>query len=115
MVYDDVEEVRPGLYVNKNNRVVKPVVKNIHRSFCLKNIHWKNLLIGGNWSTLIIILCLLFAAYGYHSDTAECFELLEKPCEYASRVGCEDGFVPGEDVTAEYSKLVDDPEYNFSY
>jgi len=37
---------------------------------------------------LILVFVIVFMIWGYKHDTAQCFEVLEKPCDYAERIGC---------------------------
>lgn len=90
-MYESVEEIRKGLFINKNtNRVVHPILKNVRQPFSLTNINWKNFLLGGNWWNLIMVVLILFVVWSYHHDTADCRELIDNPCDYIKMFKCDD-------------------------
>lgn len=89
-MYDDVTEVRPGLYVNSRNKVVHPILKDISQPFSFGNINWKNLCTGGSYLNNLIILALLFTAWSYAHDTDECRNLMANHCAYCGTPQCND-------------------------
>ena len=52
-----------------------------------KKIIWKNLF-HIDWMTMLILATVLFSAYAYKHDTAECRKMIEHPCEYIDTQQC---------------------------
>lgn len=117
-MYEGVEEVRPGVFINRKGKVVKPIVKKFNEKLRLSdlkfnNIHWKNLLTGGNYLNLAIIICLLIAAGAYRNDTATCFDIVENPCEYIDQYDCFG--VNKENLLIGVQEVIKDDDYNYSW
>ena len=107
-MYESVEEVKENVYVKKKEYVkpdgsisykhivVYPIIKTVPGNLAWNNLHWKNLLTGGSWMNLVIIACLLISAWAYQHDTAECYELVNNPCDYVDEFGCQGKVYEGE-------------------
>lgn len=50
-------------------------------------IIYKNLL-KMDWLTLIMVIMIIFSAYAYNHDTAECRKLISDPCHYIDNQQC---------------------------
>jgi hypothetical protein len=87
-MYEGLEEIKPGLYVNKNNKVVYPVLKNVPGRLTWGNIHWKNAIVGSSWLNIAIIFFLFSSMFFYQHDTAACRELINHPCKYLNHFDC---------------------------
>ena len=61
--------------------------KTLSENYKEKTIIWKNLF-KMDWLSLSFIIIILFLAWAYSQDTEACYELLEKPCQYAEARGC---------------------------
>ena len=50
-------------------------------------IVWMNFLRTDKISMFFLIF-IMFMAWAYQHDTAQCYDIVEKPCNYAVRLGC---------------------------
>ena len=86
----DIEELKPGLYVQtiptkKGNeyKLVHPPLKDPKLGWKKDNIHWRNFIAGGRWFNLLaialVIAIIVFSGYAYKHDTAAAYEIREDP------------------------------------
>lgn len=65
-----------------------------YRDEITKKLIWKNIL-HVDWLMLIITICILFSAWAYAHDTAECRQLVSDPCKYINVSLCNMGLIDG--------------------
>ena len=102
-----IEELKPGLFIQTtatgNHRIVKPIKKRIDEPFNFKtNCNYKNLLIGGSWSSfftiLFIISIMMLVTFGYAYDTKQCREIISDPIGFCKDSNACDFISPSADV-----------------
>ena len=87
-----IEEVKPGLFVQKtvlgDYRVVRPIKKDVNKPFGWGNIHWQRFLIGSRSQILtvaIVVALICYMAAGYNKDISYCRDVMEHPQEFCLR------------------------------
>jgi hypothetical protein len=80
-----IEEVKPNFYVKQtwNGKYIRvyPIKKNLNEPLTLKNINWKNFLIGDK-TILFFFFIMIILLFAYKHDIEGLKEVYENPCKY---------------------------------
>ena len=80
---NQIEEIKPGLFVQPNNkgkyRQVFPIVKDVTKPFGKGNINWKNLF-RIDWQTIILIILIIFLLVTYLHDLNQMKNIFSNQC-----------------------------------
>lgn len=78
-----IEEVKPGLFVQSNNkgkyRQVYPITKDPSKPFGKGNINWKNIF-RIDWNLIILIVLIIILVLSYKHDLNEFNKVISNPC-----------------------------------
>ena len=85
-------KLRDGVFMRERNRkftIFYPIKKDPDKSYSFDNIHWFNLITGGSWNKLIMLIFLvcaiLIVSFAYQSDIAAYESVYENPCKYCQK------------------------------
>lgn len=64
-------------------KIIYPIKKDMNKPFGRNNIHWKNFIMGSNFTlVLLVILLVSVSAWAYKHDIEMYQDVFEDPCNY---------------------------------